>query len=237
MAVQPIRAEKTDVNAVLDLALQACELAQRAAAYAADGLAGNVAELFEKVHRCEHDLDRLDRRVDEAVTAAVSSAGLEPAREMLASMKIVIDVERVGDLLSSVAGRGLAVRGRLEPDDVTALVQMASALEKMLGDVRESFARRELERALEVVRADAEIDRLRNLIFFRHIENRDGEALRESVQVLLMAQALERAGDHAKNAAEEVCHLISGHTMRHMRRTSARSDEQMFIEWLRQNGR
>jgi phosphate uptake regulator len=48
-----------------------------------------------------------------------------------------------------------------------------------------------------------------------------------------MAQALERSGDHAKNAAEEICHLISGQSVRHLLRAKDKSYEQLFIEWLR----
>jgi phosphate uptake regulator len=48
-----------------------------------------------------------------------------------------------------------------------------------------------------------------------------------------MAQGLERAGDHAKNIAEEVCHLVSGRTVRHVLRSYEMSDEKLFIEHLR----
>lgn len=48
-----------------------------------------------------------------------------------------------------------------------------------------------------------------------------------------MTQSLERAGDHAKNLAEEVCHFVSGHTVRHVLMAYDKPVEQMFLEWLR----
>ena len=51
--------------------------------------------------------------------------------------------------------------------------------------------------------------------------------------MLFMAQGLERAGDHAKNIAEEVCHLVSGRTVRHVLRSYDMPDEKLFIEHLR----
>ena len=48
-----------------------------------------------------------------------------------------------------------------------------------------------------------------------------------------MTQSLERAGDHAKNLAEEVCHLVSGHSVRHVLRAYDKPVEQMFIEDLK----
>jgi phosphate transport system protein len=111
---------------------------------------------------------------------------------------------------------------------------MASLLEKMLSDVAESFDQRDLGRAVNILRADAEMDRLRNLVFLRHVENPEGTQRQETLQVLFMTQSLERAGDHAKNLAEEVCHFVSGRTVRHVLQTYDKPFEQMLIEWLRE---
>jgi len=110
---------------------------------------------------------------------------------------------------------------------------MASRLEKMLGDVHDAFCLRDVDRALAVLRSDAELDRVRNLVFLRHLENYDATPRQESFHVLFMTQALERAGDHAKNLAEEVCHLVSGHSVRHVLRSYDKPVEQMFIEDLK----
>jgi phosphate transport system protein len=103
----------------------------------------------------------------------------------------------------------------------------------MLTDVGDSFSGRDVKRALDVLRADAEMDRLRNLIFLRHIENPENIARQASLQVIFMTQSLERAGDHAKNLAEEVCYFVSGRTVRHVLMAYDKPIEQMFIDWLR----
>jgi phosphate transport system protein len=113
------------------------------------------------------------------------------------------------------------------------LTHMATVLEKMLTDVGASFSGRDVKKAVDVLRADAEMDRLRNLIFLRHIENPENIARQASLQVIFMTQSLERAGDHAKNLAEEVCHFVSGHTVRHVLMAYDKPIEQMFIDWLR----
>jgi phosphate transport system protein len=110
---------------------------------------------------------------------------------------------------------------------------MATVLEKMLADVGQSFSQKDVKKAIEVLRADAEMDRLRNLIFLRHIENPENVAHHSSLQVIFMTQSLERAGDHAKNLAEEVCHFVSGRSIRHLLMAYDKPKEQMFIEWLR----
>lgn len=217
---------------LVSLTLLACQIAASTVANAADALTSGDPRLYEMVSQCEEQLDKLDREIDERVTSAVVGAPAEQVRELLTCMKMMTDLERVGDLVSSFAGRARAVGTRLEMQDVADLAKMASVLEQMLQNIFRCLSGRDLETAIQVLRVDSEIDRLRNLLFIRHVEGQEGVA-QESVQVLFMAQALERAGDHAKNLAEEVCHLLSGHTLRHVLRSHDQPFEQMFLRWLR----
>lgn len=219
---------------IVALTSNAIQLAKSAVAHAIDGLAQRSPAPFMAVNKCEQDLDRLDREVDERVTHAVTRASATEAAELLVCMKFMIDLERIGDLVSSFGGCAQAIGARIEMDDLKDLIHMATVLEQMLADIHEAFSRRDLDRAVNVLRADAVIDRLRNLLFIRHVENNEGTAGPEGIHVLFMAQALERAGDHAKNLAEEVCHLVTGQTMRHVLRSKSKSEEQMFLDWLRE---
>ncbi len=110
---------------------------------------------------------------------------------------------------------------------------MAGMLGRMLGQAQEAFEKRDLKRSVNVLKADAEMDRLRNLVFLRHIENREQELHQESFHVVFMIQSLERAGDHAKNLAEEVVHLVSGRSVRHVLRQYDKPDEVVFVERMR----
>jgi phosphate transport system protein len=213
--------------------LQACRVARIAAGIVAEGIATGVPSLSDGVRKREKELDTLDRLIDQGVASIITKVDEEHARELLACLKFIIDLERIGDLLLNCSNRAAAVGSRIELQDIRDLTVMASRLERMLGDVHDAFSQRDLNRALAVLRSDAELDRLRNLIFLRHIENHDGEPRRESFHVLFMTQSLERAGDHAKNLAEEVCHLVSGHSVRHVLRTYDKPVEQMFIEDLK----
>ena len=220
---------------LVSLTLRACEIARTAVAHAADGIASNASSLFLAVDECEKELDALDRELDERLTHALGTGSDAERRELLCCMKFMTDLERIGDLVSTFASGARALGSRLEPQDVQDLIRIASVLEKMLSDVRDAFSARDLDRAIAVLRADSEIDRLRNLMFVRHVENPEGQPTRESIQVLFMAQSLERAGDHAKNCAEEICHFVSGHTLRHVLRANGKSNEQMFLDWLKVN--
>lgn len=223
---------ESEYEGVLGRTDRAYLLARSAAGDLADALAGN-SEAFANVLSSEAELDRLDSEVDAAVTAAVSELAAAQARELLACMKVLIDLERITDLLASVASCARAMADTLAMDDVTDFIRLTSVLERMLLDVHGAFRARDVNAAMAVLRADAEMDRLRNLIIIRHLQQSQVRLCYDSVQVLFMAQALERAGDHAKNIAEEVCHLVNGHTIRHLIRNQRKSGEQMYLEWLR----
>jgi len=214
--------------------IEACRLAQEAAATAAEGIATGSSPLLNTLRQREKELDALDQEIDDGVTVAITQVKEAEARELLACMKIMIGLERIGDLLLSFASSAQAAGGRLDPQDIRDLTHMATVLEKMLADVGASFSGRDVKKAVEVLRADAEMDRLRNLVFLRHIENPESAHRQASLQVIFMTQSLERAGDHAKNLAEEVCHFVSGHTIRHVLMTYDKPIEQMFLDWLRQ---
>jgi phosphate transport system protein len=215
------------------LTVEACQVAKEAAGAAAEGIATGSPAMLNSLRQREKELDRLDMEIDDGVTNAITQVSAPEARELLACMKFMIGLERIGDLLLSFANSAQAAGGRLDPQDVRDLIQMATVLDKMLTDVGDSFSTRNVKKAIDVLRADAEMDRLRNLVFLRHIENPENIARQGSLQVIFMTQSLERAGDHAKNLAEEVCHFVSGHTVRHVLMAYDKPIEQMFIDWLR----
>lgn len=213
--------------------VEACELAREAASIAAEGIATGSLSRLDAIRQCEKDLDAIDLEVDSGVTATITRVPESETRQLLACMKLMIGLERIGDLLLSFSTSAQAAGNRIDSQDARELTQMATVLEKMLSDVGVAFSQRDVKKAIDVLRADAEMDRLRNLIFLRHIENPENLPRHASLQVIFMTQSLERAGDHAKNLAEEVCHFVSGRSIRHLLMAYDKPKEQMFIEWLR----
>jgi phosphate transport system protein len=181
----------------------------------------------------ERELDELDREIDERVAVEIAHAPLEQVREKLACLKCMIGLERIGDLLLSFGTRADTVGSRLDMQDQRDLGEMLAVLAHMLTDTEAAFSARDQARALEVLRADREVDRLHNLIVMRHLEPELAFGGPDSVHIISMAQSVERAADHVKNAAEEVCHLVSGHTVRHLPRIKEKSAEQLYLEHLR----
>jgi phosphate transport system protein len=236
MSTADAKSPENAYDQLLGATLRGFQAAREAAEALAKGAGSANSVLAEKVRKYEEELDTLDHDINEGVTTAISQVPAQRARELLACLKFIIELERIGDLLQNVTNRVVAVGSRLEPQEVKELSAMASILARMLTEAQEAFAQRDLKRAVDVLKADAEMDRLRNLVFVRHIENPGHELHRESFHVVFMIQGLERAGDHAKNLAEEVVHLVSGRSVRHILRQYDKPDEVMFVERMRRQG-
>jgi phosphate uptake regulator len=108
--------------------LDACQLARKASGIVAEGIATGVASLLDGVRQHEKELDALDREIDQGVTRIITKVSEQSARELLACMKFIISLERIGDLLLNCSNRAAAVGGKIELQDVRDLTMMASRL-------------------------------------------------------------------------------------------------------------
>src|ERR1051326_4761769 len=133
---------------ILTLTLKGFELAKSAVSHVADGLVNRTAASFSAADECEKQLDSVDRQVDESVPAAIIGVTADKARELLACMKCVTDLERIGDLVAGLGARAQAISARIEMEDVADLVRMATLVEHMLGDLHNALATRDAERAV-----------------------------------------------------------------------------------------
>jgi len=197
------------------LALKACLIARDAAYNIKDLLTNSSPMALLTLRDCEKELDQIERDIDERMPEAITRVNEDKARELLACLKFITDLERIGDLLLSVALRMESPGGSPDEEETTLMVEMATILHTMLDQVHEGFQKRDLESARSVLQADSKIDRICQAVFQRNLVEKRGQRDLSDFNVMLMAQALERAGDHTKNLAEELYGLIEGHTLRH----------------------
>src|ERR1700728_5268752 len=109
---------------------EARRLAKEAAGAAAEGIATGSATLLNSLRQRERELDTLDMEIDSAVTSVITDVDPTEARQLLACMKFMISLERIGDLLLSFANSAQAASGRIDSEDTRDLTHMATILEK-----------------------------------------------------------------------------------------------------------
>ncbi len=198
------------------LVLKALLIARDAVYNAKDLLVNSSRIAFLATRDCEKELDHIERQIDERMPAAITRVGETKARQLLACLKFITDLERIGDLVYSVALHLQPRPAHLAQADSVQLVAMADILCGMLDDMYRGFLERDLECARRVLRTDTEVDQICHGLFQRHLQSANAKRHMQGFDVLLMAQALERVGDHTKNLAEELFSLIEGRSLRHV---------------------
>jgi len=217
------QAKKDSTKDLIETISRACLVAKDAAFNLGDYIANSSRIAFVAVQQCEKELDDIERQVDQELPAAISEVEEPQARELLACLKFITDLERIGDLLCS-AGNGIhRLSTPLPKEDNRQFQAMCETLQKMLEEVYQGFVNLDVGPAESALRTDSDMDQACHRVFRRYLVPQK-KAHPESTRILFIAQALERAGDHSKNLAEEVIHLVRGQTLRHASRTRRRQD-------------
>jgi phosphate transport system protein len=196
-------------------ALKAFLIARDAAFNVRDLVTHSSRMAFLAIKECEQELDVIERYIDERMPAAITRVNEARARELLTSLKCTTDLERIGDLMMSVAMRMQSRTAKMPASDVRQLVEMSATLREMLDLVYQGFVDLDLECARKVLQMDKDIDHVCHGLFQRHLTEHASQSNPSGFDVLLMAQALERAGDHTTNLAEDLYSLIEGRSLRH----------------------
>lgn len=176
--------------------------------------------IFKAVIQKELEVNKIEMEIDELCNHIL--ARRQPAavdlRSVLVAIKIIRDLERIGDEAEKVARMGMMI---LEAGNAFVpkvdLQRMAGNAIAMLRKVLDAYARVNAVSAAEVVRADIEVDDefkavIRQLITFMM---EDPRTISRSIEILFIAKAIERIGDHAKNMSEHVVYMVRGRDVRH----------------------
>ncbi len=179
-------------------------------------VASDVLTTEEKVNQMEVEIDR-----DLSSIIARRQPTARDLRLLIAVSKTIGNLERVGDEAARIArtvqrliNAGVSSRLRLPVNDLAYESELAvDQLRKAL----DAFARLDVDKAVEVIRADDKIDQefeglMRKLITFMM---EDPRTISSSIDLVFVAKAIERVGDHAKNLAEQIIYVVKGTDVRH----------------------
>lgn len=138
-------------------------------------------------------------------------------RFIMLALKVVTDVERIGDLAANIARRSRELRGYRPVSLLEQLAQLSSRVQAALRQAIDAFQHRDVGAARSVILGDLVIDRLNGAVFAGIIAQGANDALGVARALALssVSRYLERIGDHAKNIAEMVIYLVQGRSVRH----------------------
>lgn len=180
-------------------------------------------ELAAEVLLHEERVNQLEVTIDRDLSAIIArrQPTARDLRLLIAVSKTIANLERVGDEAARVArttqrliNAGISSHLRLPVADLGFEADLAIAL---LRKALDAFARLDAEKALEVLKQDDQIDQefeglMRKLITFMM---EDPRTISSSIDLVFVAKAIERVGDHAKNLAEAIIYVVKGTDVRH----------------------
>ena len=189
-------------------------LVERAIENAVKTLVTKDIEIAQKVIGSDDEIDNMEKTIENRCFKMLLQQ--QPVagdlRLISSALKMITDIERIGDQAQDIAEITLMVANEAYIKDITHLPQMANATIKMVKESIDAFVNKDVELAKKVIEYDDVVDNLFNIIkdelinlIRENVEN--GE---QAINFLMIAKYLERIGDHAQNIAEWVVFSITG---------------------------
>jgi phosphate transport system protein len=188
---------------------------------AIDSLVAGDIELARQVIATDDRVNTLEMNCDHACTQII--ARRQPAagdlRMVLTIIRIINDLERIGDKAAKIARFTVQMHDsdRISIPRYSELKYMSSMALKMLREALDSFARVDATSAASVARQDIQVDEEFHLVT-RHLITymmEDPRTISTFIDLMFVAKAIERIGDHAKNISEYVVFMVKGTNVRH----------------------
>jgi phosphate transport system protein len=209
------KAFDVDLQELVRMVAEMGGLAEKQIGDAIDALDRHDVVLARRIVADDARIDALQREIEEksVLTIARRQPMAVDLREIVAALRISNDLERIGDLAKNIAKRVAALDVDFHPQQILRGVEhMTELVLTQINEVLDSFARRDLAKALAVWRGDEEVDAVNNSLFRELLTYmmEDPRNISFCIHLLFCAKNIERMGDHATNIAETVYYMVEG---------------------------
>jgi len=208
-----------ELNEIRNLLLEMGGKVEQMIADAMKSLVERDSDLARRLIATDHQINHLEMEIDEKCLQVL--ARRQPAardlRFITLALKIVTDLERIGDQCTSVAKRAVELNEEPPLKPYIDLPRMANWASVMVKEALDAFVRGDSELAIKVCRDDAFVDGLneqiqRELLTFMM---EDPSTISRAMKLNYISKYLERIADHATNVAEMVIFMVKGKDIRH----------------------
>jgi phosphate transport system protein len=219
MATHTDKAYEAELRDLRDRLLEMGGLVEAALSSSVRAITERNAELADKVKTRDREINRMEVAIDQACRRilALRQPAASDLRFITTALKIVVDLERMGDLAVNVAERALDLSQAPPLGPQHELQKLADLSEAQLKRALDAFVGGDVAKAEEVMRGDQLLDALYLKIFNELIQHmmEDSKNIRRATALMFAAKHLERFGDHATNLAEMVVYMVRGTDIRH----------------------
>ena len=171
------------------------------------GIADEAVALDDVVDRYNLDIETHCLRL-----LALQQPMARDLRTIAAAMKIITDVERMGDYAVDVAKTAKLLADQPPFKPLVDIPRMAEVVQQMLREVLEAFVSRDMEMVERMIRDDDEVDHLAHALHEELVAaiEKDRSITRQAIRLLLITRYLERIADHITNVGERVYYMETG---------------------------
>ncbi|HET6183408.1 MAG TPA: phosphate signaling complex protein PhoU [Acetobacteraceae bacterium] len=186
-------------------------------ALAARAIIERDTEAATRAVESDPEVDKLGERIEEQVIRmlALRQPMAEDLRTIVGALRIMVDLERIGDYAANVAKRSIVLAQFSLPFSLAGIANMARLVQEEVKDVIDAIGDRDPNKAVRVWRSDQAVDDLYTSIFRELVTYmmEDPRNITPCTHLLFIAKNLERIGDHATNVAETVHYAITGQVL------------------------
>lgn len=210
-----------ELESVRARVMQMGELVRSQVRLAIESLTSADLASMDRIISDDHRVNRLEVEIDESCTRII--ARRQPTavdlRMVIMVIKTITDLERIGDEAKKIAAtaKRLAQKSSLTLPRFEKIKIVSALTLNMLEKSLDAFTNMDVSSVAEVVRQDEQVDEEFRIIL-RYIVSfmmEDPRTISSALEILFIAKALERIGDHAKNMSEYVVYMVKGRDVRH----------------------
>ena len=193
---------------------------------AVQSLVRRDSELAQKAFEAEDRINTMDVAINiECLNLlALRQPMAADLRFITSALKIITDLERMGDQAVNIAERAVSLHREPQPKPYVDIPRMAEIAQSMVKDVLDAFVNRDSKLARSVCERDDQVDGLNDQLvreLLSHMMS-DPKTLTREVHLMIVARCLERIADHATNIAEDVIFMVDGLVIKHRADTKNR---------------
>jgi phosphate transport system protein len=176
-------------------------------------------KMAEEVIKEDEKVDQLELEIDEKCIELIALRQPEASdlRFLTTAMRMVTDLERIGDLAEDISERVMDLVDTPLVKQLVDLPQMAKLAQESISIVLDSFINRDSQKVKKVWENEKETNRLRDAIReeLSEIMTKDPSTVPSAIPLLLVSRHLERISDHITNIAEDIVYMVEAKVIRH----------------------